>query len=303
MKKFSLIVILCALMGAIIISCKTKFETTKAAYTAAPSTHAVEHGKDLAFTICAGCHYDRSVNKFIGAQMHDIPGIVGKVYSANLTHSKTNGIPPHYSDAELKYLFKTGVAKDGRFLSYMLRPNMSDEDINDIISYLRSDDPAVAAADTTAGLTHFNIIGKMYNGMTAKPVVYKDGIQRPPESNPIALGAYLIDIVGCYHCHSKSFTSLNLQFPNQSKGYLAGGIKFKESNGSIVYGSNITVDKNTGIGDFTILQFRKAVKEGQAPDGSLKPPMPKFQRLTDNEVDAIYAYLQSVPAKYHKIRD
>jgi len=226
---------------------------------------------------------------------------VGKVYSANLTQSKTHGLPPRYSDAELKYLFRTGIARDGRFLNYMLRPNMSDDDINAIIVFLRSDDPAVAAADTTVGLTHYNLIGKAYNSITAKPVAYVAHVQRPANDNPVALGGYLIDIVGCFHCHSKSFTSLNFQYPNRSKGYLAGGIKFKDENGRVVYASNITPDKNTGIGELTQKQFREAVKEGQAPDGKLKPPMPKFNRLTDKEVDVIYAYLQTVPPESHAV--
>jgi len=301
MKKYKLIIVVAALLGAMIISCKTQFATTKTTYKAVSSEQALAHGRDLAFTICAGCHYDRSVNKFIGTPIHDVPGIVGKVYSANLTQSKTNGLPPRYSDAELKYLFRTGIARDGRFLNYMLRPNMSDDDINAIIVFLRSDDPAVAAADTTVGLTHYNLIGKAYNSMTAKPVVYVAHVQRPANDNPVALGGYLIDIVGCFHCHSKSFTSLNFQYPNRSKGYLAGGIKFKDENGRVVYASNITPDKNTGIGELTQKQFREAVKEGQAPDGKLKPPMPKFSKLTDKEVDAIYAYLQTVPPENHAV--
>jgi mono/diheme cytochrome c family protein len=301
MKKLTWIAVISIMMGIIIISCKTKFATTKATYKATASTPAFEHGKDLAFTICAGCHYDHTVNKFIGTPIHDVPAIAGKVFSANLTNSKTHGIPPHYTDAELKYLLKTGVAKDGRFLSYMLRPNMSDEDINDIIVFLRSNDPAIAAADTTIGLTHYNFIGKAYMNMNAKPAPYHPGVKRPSADNPIALGGYLVDNIGCFHCHSKSFSSLDLQIPEQSKGYLAGGIKFKEENGKTIYASNITPDKTTGIGDYSKLEFRKALKDGQALNKKLRPPMPKFDRLTDTEIDAIYAYLQSIPAKYHQI--
>jgi mono/diheme cytochrome c family protein len=301
MKKFKWIAAICLVTVAIIIGCKTKFDTTKDSYNATPSTQALDHGRDLVYTICAGCHYDRTVNKFIGTEIHDVPGIAGKVYSANLTRSKSHGVTSRYTDAELKYLFKTGIAKDGRFLAYMLRPNMSDEDINAIIIYLRSDDPAVAAADTTVGLTHFTFIGKVYMNMHADPIPYKTGIKRPSEDNPVALGGYLVDIVGCFHCHSKSLTAINSEQPEQTKGYLAGGTKFKGENGQTIYASNITIDKNTGIGDWSKEQFRKAIKDGKAPNKELKPPMPKFQKLSDTEVDAIYAYLQTVPAKDHKI--
>jgi mono/diheme cytochrome c family protein len=302
MKQYKPVIAASILMCAIIIiSCRTHFETAKTEFTATPSAQAQEHGRVLFYSICAGCHLNHATNKFIGNRIEDVPGIAGKVYSANLTHSKTNGIPPKYSDSELKYLFKTGIAKDGRFLSYMLRPNMADEDINDIIVFLRSDDPAMAPVDTTIGLTHFSIFGKIYMSAAAKPLGYRAGIKRPAENEPVALGRYLVDNLGCFHCHSKSLTSLNLQYPEQTKGYLAGGIKLKGEKGREVVASNITPDKNTGIGEYTRAQFLTALKDGKAPDRELKVPMPKFDRLNDKEIDAIYAYLMTVQPVAHKI--
>ena len=303
MKKFRTAGII-ALLSAIIItiSCKTHFETTHNSFTAVSSHEAMERGRVLVYSICAGCHYNRGVNKFIGNRIEDVPGIAGKVYSANLTHSKTYGVTEHYSDAEIKYLLKTGVAKDGRFLSYMLRPNMADADINDIIVFLRSDDPGLAAADTSVGKTHFTLVGKMYMSAAAKPLPYNDGIKRPSVEEPVALGRYLVDNLGCFHCHSHSLTSLNLQNPEQSRGYLAGGFKMKGANGTDVTVPNITPDKNTGIGNFTREQFIKAVKDGEAPGHHLKPPMPPFKLLSDAEVGAIYAYIQTVPPVYNRVK-
>jgi cytochrome c553 len=302
MKKYKIIIVISIMIAVvIIISCKTRFSNTKTTYTAIPSPQALERGRVLVYSICAGCHLNHSDNKFIGNRIEDVPGIAGKVYSANLTQSKTNGFPPRYSDVEIRYLLKTGIAKDGRFLSYMLRPNMSDEDINAIIVFLRSDDPAMAAADTTIGLTHFNLIGKAYMSMHADPVAYKPVLKTPSENEHVALGYYLVDNLGCFHCHSKSLTKLNLVNPDQTEGYLAGGIKLKGENGIGIIASNITPDKNTGIGNYTPGQFLKAVKDGDAPDRKLRAPMPKFQRLSDGEINAIYAYLQTVPVKVHKI--
>jgi len=300
MRRYKLTLLIGMIVAAIIVdSCKTKFETAPANFKATITPEAIARGKVLVFSSCAGCHYDRSVNKLIGTPIHDVPGIVGKVYSANLTNSKTNGRPPQYSDAQLKYLLKTGINKDGRFIPYMLRPNLADEDVNAIIAYLRSNDAAVAAADTTIGLTHYNIIGKIYMGATAKPLPYNPGIKMP--INDVAMGKYLVDNLGCFHCHSQSLQKLNYLAIEQSKGYLAGGIKFKDEKGNTVIASNITVDKNTGIGNFTKAQFLKAVKDGEAPNRKLHPPMPKFDRLSDKEIDAIYSYLQTVPAVYHNV--
>ncbi|MDB5030969.1 MAG: hypothetical protein JWP71_1690 [Mucilaginibacter sp.] len=297
MKKYRFITIICLIIT--VYGCKTHFATGQENYKATISPLAFERGKALVFSSCAGCHYNRSVNKFIGNPIHDVPGIAGKVYSANLTNSKTYGIPPHYTDAELKYLLKTGIAKDGRFIPYMLRPNMADEDINAIIVYLRSNDPAVTAGDTTIGTTHYNIIGKLYMGMTAKPLPYKTGIILPADN--IAMGRYLVDNIGCFHCHSKKLTSLNYIDPEQTKGYLAGGAKFKNEQGDDIYASNITPDKETGIGKYTKADFRKALKDGESPKRKLHPPMAKFKSLNDHEIDAIYSYLQTITPVYHKI--
>src|SRR6202012_307249 len=198
-KKHALLITVIAVIGGIFIGCKTRFETTRASYTVTPTTEKLVRGRELVFSICAGCHYDHTVNKFIGRPIEDIPGIAGKVYSANLTHSRSHGIAPKYTDAELKYLFKTGIARDGRYLNYMLRPNMADADINAIIAFLRSDDPSLAAADTTIGLTHFTFIGKAYMGMHAKPLAYADNVKVPPYDDKVKLGYYLIDNLGCFH--------------------------------------------------------------------------------------------------------
>jgi mono/diheme cytochrome c family protein len=302
MKNKSILIILPILAVIVVISCKTHFDTTKSDYKAITTNQNFGHGKALAFTICAGCHYNRGLHKFAGNPMHDVPGIAGKVFSANLTQSKTNGIAPKYTDAEIKYLLKTGISKDGRFMSYMLRPNMADDDINDIIVFFRSNDPAVSAADTTVGLTHYNIIGKTYLGLKAHPAPYQANVKRPSENDQVALGRYLVDNVGCYHCHSKSLKSLNSVNPEQTKGYLAGGATLKGEGGMEIAASNITPDKYTGIGSYTKDDFRKAVKEGQAPHRKLKPPMEKFEYLTNKQVDAIYAYIMTVPAKNHVVK-
>jgi len=301
MKKSRFIPLLILAIVAIVavISCKTHFETTKSGFKAPRSQTELERGRVLVYSICAGCHYNRQANKFIGNPIGDVPGIAGKVYSANLTHSKTNGLPEKYTDAQLKYLLKTGVAYDGRFIGYMLRPNMAESDLNAIVAFLRSDDPALAAADTTVGPTHYNVFGKIYMNMHAKPLPYKTIANRPDEGEPVALGRYLTDNLGCFHCHSKSLTSLNYLYPEQSAGYMAGGTKLKGEHGGEVTAPNITPDKNTGIGNYTREQFIKAVKEGEGPQMKLVPPMPKFKLLSDAEVGAIYAYMKTIPAVEH----
>lgn len=291
------------ILSVVIAGCSFYFDTTKDQFTAKANDQSFERGKNLAFNICAGCHYDPKIGKFIGRSLNDLPKIAGHLYSANLTQSQTNGIPPHYTDAELFYLLKTGISKSGKFMPYMMRPMMADEDINDIIVYLRSNDPAVAAADTTVGKTHINFIGKAGIRFASKPQPYNKGVPGPDENNPVEYGRYLVAVIGCYHCHSKKVLGLNYLDPEKSKGYLQGGIKLKDPQGKRLYGPNLTPDKETGIENFSEEDFAKAVREGITPSGrKLSPPMDKFKSLTDKQVHSLYTYLMSLKPVHHEVK-
>ncbi len=299
-KKFLAAGLFCLIF---LISCRFYFKTTTDTFVAHATPSSVENGRNLALVICAGCHYDQKAEKFIGKGLNDLPRIAGKLYSANLTHSTTHGRPPQYSDAELFYLLKTGIAKNGKFMPYMMKPMMADADVNDIIAFLRSDDPALAAADTTLGKTKINFIGKTGMRLLAKPQPYNKGVARPDENDPVAYGRYLVGIVGCYHCHSQKVKKLDYLNPESTKGYLSGGIKVKDPKGNRLRAPNLTPDKETGIGNFTREDFFKAVREGEAPSGrKLSPPMPKFKAMTDKQVESIYAYLKSLAPVKHKVK-
>src|SRR5205085_6330874 len=103
-------------------------------------------------------------------------------------HSRTDGVTDRYSDAELMYLLKTGISRSGRFTPYMMRPMMADEDVNDIIVYLRSGDELLQAVDATIGKTHLNFIGKAGLRHLSSPQPYNRGVPLPDESDPVAYG-------------------------------------------------------------------------------------------------------------------
>ena len=286
-----------------VTGCRFYFNTTSDSFSSTSSPSSVNNGRNLAFNICGGCHYDPGVKKFIGRPLNALPKIAGDLYSANLTQSKSHGIPPAYTDAELFYLLKTGISRSGKFMPYMMRPTMADEDINDIIAFLRSSDPALASADTTVGKTHINLIGRTGIRIASRPQPYQKGIQRPNENDSVAYGRYLVGIIGCYHCDSKKVLGLDYSNPEQSKGYMQGGIKLKDPKGARLFGPNLTFDAETGIGSFTRDDFAKAVREGITPSGrKLSPPMDHFEALTNKQVNAIYAYLKNLPPVHHKVK-
>jgi hypothetical protein len=78
----------------------------------------------------------------------------------------------------------------------------------------------------------------------------------------------------------------------------AGGLAFPTPFGTL-YSTNITPDKETGIGNYTDQDFLNAVQRGVRPDGTrLYPamPFPSYTYMTDQDTLAIKAYLFSLPA-------
>lgn len=248
---------------------------------------------------CGSCHANPQTGLLTGKRMEDLPGLIGTVYSSNLTTSRSHSAVSAYTDGELAYLLRTGVTRDGRFLPYMLRPNLSDADMQDIIAFLRSGTGAAAATDTAAGKTRLSAIGRLGFAAVAHPLPYRAGVASP--RTQIDTGRYLVDNIGCFHCHSKSFTALNYAVPERSKGYLEGGARFRNAS-SVVRGSNITFDTATGIGLYTRAEFANALQHRIARGGRLmRPPTENFD-LTDAECDAIYAYIRSLPPVRHRVK-
>ncbi|WP_246740877.1 c-type cytochrome [Mesorhizobium sp. NZP2298] len=95
-------------------------------------------------------------------------------------------------------------------------------------------------------------------------------------------GEYLIHAADCQACHTA---------PGGAP--FAGGFAFNMPFGTI-YSTNITPDKQTGIGNYTDAQFLAAVHKGIRADGAkLYPAMPyaSYSQMTDADALAIKAYL------------
>jgi hypothetical protein len=290
-----------ALSIILILSCKTKYPTTKDTVAPVSMNGRFDHGKMLTYSICGQCHLNPATHTFMGRRLTDIPGFVGKVYSHNLTNDPKSGIGT-YTVSELFYLIKTGIARNGKVVPYMIRPNIADEDLKDIIGYLKSNDLPVRAKDTVAGKTHYTLVGKIgING--SKPVAYKTGITSPSKEDKVLYGRYLVDQLGCFHCHSKSLLKLNLPDPEKTPGYMAGGMPEKTPEGKKIFAPNLTPDDETGIGKYTESEFELAIKDAQARDGrKLREPMPQFRHLTSTEASSIFAYLKNLKPVKHKVK-
>jgi hypothetical protein len=294
----------CVAAAIFITACRSHFKTETISFPVSSTGSQLKEGRKLTISICAPCHYNPDTKQLTGIQMHDLPQIAGKVYSRNITQDKEKGIAA-YTDGELAYLIRTGIARDGSLMSYMQRPNLADSDLAAIIAFLHSDDPLVQPSKAEPPTTHYTAIGKFGINHFPGPLKYpKAAIPKPDiKEEKASYGKYLVDNLSCYHCHSKSFTSVNELEPEKSKRYMGGGNKLKDGTGKVILSANVTFDNETGIGSWNETDFKKALKEGVSKDGSnLHFLMPRYTELSNEELSAIYLYLSGIPKINHKVK-
>jgi mono/diheme cytochrome c family protein len=117
----------------------------------------------------------------------------------------------------------------------------------------------------------------------------------------VARGKYLTEIIPCTDCHTPG----HFLGKSDMKRYLGGSdVGFEVPGLGVFYGSNLTPDKDTGLGNWTKEQIATAITTGKRPDGRiLAPPMPvaSFKSMTHDDALAIAAYLMSLPPIKNKI--
>lgn len=113
---------------------------------------------------------------------------------------------------------------------------------------------------------------------------------RSGDAAAIARGRYVAIASDCAACHTAHL------------GEYAGGYKVDTPFGVIV-SSNITPDRNTGIGGFTERDFFDALRHGQGRKGFLYPamPYPAYTRLTDRDMHDLWAYFSTIRPVRHAV--
>jgi mono/diheme cytochrome c family protein len=218
------------------------------------------------------------------ANFFDFPE--GKISTPNITPDEETGIGS-WTDEEIIAAFREGRRPDGTmlgpFMPIPLYRGISDTDAQAIVAYLRS----VPAVHHEVPRSVFHIpIPESYG----PPL---DGVPDVSRDDPVAYGAYLAGPVGhCIECH----TPWTDQGPDYANSLGAGGNVFPGPWGESV-SRNITP---TGIGSFTDDQIKTIITTGIRPDGThLLPPMgfAYYANISDSDLDAIVAYLRSLPPK------
>lgn len=313
MKKFfrifgtilSIVVILAVVFALYINQTwDTRFSAPYPQITVSTDSTVIARGRYLAYgpAHCGVCHVPTDMTMkvdagelmpLIGGYQMDIDPI-GKFRAPNLTPCKQTGIG-RYTDAELARTLRYSVGSDNRhIIEFMPFQNLSEEDLVAVISFLRSQDPVkneVAPSEWTfMGKAIFTLMGVQPTGPKHTPPV-----SVPVDTMP-EYGRYLAySVANCYGCH----TNRNLQTGQFIGEPFAGGMYFAPDKLSLGFGfitPNLTPDNETGImARWDEKTFVNRFKAGRVHKGS-HMPWGAFSRMTENDLKAIYRFLQTVPA-------
>ena len=242
---------------------------------------SIARGEHLVQAICIGCHQPT----LSGGPFFEAP--FGKIYAANLTPGE-GGLGASYSDKDWIRSIRHGIRPDGT--SVLVMPsqffwNFSDEDLGAIIAYIKSLSPLNVETSPPS----FNIIGKALLGAgvfgdTILPAGLIDHDQRPtnyPEQGETpAYGEYLVHVSGCQDCHGEA---------------LSGG---KGADPEALSAPNLTPGGE--LANWSNTDFINTIREGVTPDGhkldANQMPWEHYKYFYDDELGAIFLYLQSLPA-------
>jgi mono/diheme cytochrome c family protein len=256
---------------------------------------SVERGNYLVNSLltCGNCHTPKGPPQaiagkdFSGGLSWDEPPF--KVTAPNITQDKETGVGS-YSDAELKAVLRKGLKRNGVPVA-MVMPSgfyeiMTENDLNAVVAYLKTLTPV---SNTVA-----DPIYKMPQGHPVPPGADKP-FTEAMLTDKVKKGFYLATIAHCFECH----TPMGPRGREFETSYGKGGFDFPGPWG-VSTSRNITSSKEKGIGAWSDDEVKRAITQGMSRDGSpLKPPMgyPYYAKMSADDLDAIVAYLRTVPAK------
>lgn len=228
---------------------------------------------------CALCHGDDG-----GGKMYqDNPRVV-TVAGPNLTRGR-GGIGSMFTDADYVRAIRHGLRKDSTSLVLMpseVYVSLADEDLAAIIAYIKQLPPV----DRAMPRPHFGPIGRALlsagklNILVAPKTPDWKKVNAVPSGPTAEYGAYITSVTGCKGCHGNGL----------SGGAVAGPPGLPPA-------SNLT---SAGLGKWSEADFVRAMRDGKRLDGSsINEFMPwrAFGRMNNDELRALWLYLQSVPAK------
>lgn len=253
---------------------------------------------------CVGCHTtkkDHDNGNIMGGQ-RALETPFGVFYSPNITPDPENGIG-NWTEANFIEAMRNGKNPDGEHylpvFPYTSFTQITDRDLRDLWAYMQ----------TLPSLNHENkphgapfIFRMRFTLGPWKMINFKPGAYEPREDQSAEWnrGAYLVNALGhCGECH----TPRNLMGGLKSDMYHSGSNDGPEGEPI----PNITMDRETGIGDWSEDDLDTLLTMGMLPDGDfvgsgMAEVIENTGKLTDLDRKAIITYLMSTSAIANKIK-
>lgn len=261
----------------------------------------VERGEYLVETIaaCGNCHTPKGPQGEIeGMALAGGFVIEEEPFTAvapNITPDEETGIGG-WTDEEIVDAIREGRRPDGTIIgppmAFAFYRGISDRDARAMVAYLRT---VPAVRNETKPSEYRMPLPESYG----PPV---EDVKAPPRDDAVAYGEYLAGPVGhCMDCHTPRQANSPM-LDTERMG--AGGFPLSAPGGHVL-SANITPDEKTGIGAWSDAEIKRAITEGVRPDGTeLSPPMPfgYYAKMTEDDLDAIVAYLRSLPPVENAVR-
>jgi cytochrome c553 len=244
---------------------------------------SIQRGQHLASAValCSECHGGNLAGRII----LDDPAI-GRVVAPNLTRGR-GGVGNAFANADFVRAIRYGIDPSGRQLLTMPSDDYNhfgDADLGAIIAYVRSMPPI----DTALPRTELRTVGRILFATGQLPLQPAANIDRsavrlptPPANVSSEYGAYLTLSAGCPSCHGPG---------------LSGGPVPQTPPGTVL-AANLTP---LGLGTWSDADFLKVMRTGARPDGrriDTIMPWPYYAQMSDDELRAIWRFLQSVPPR------
>ena len=198
-----------------------------------------------------------------------------------------------WTDEQFRRALRQGIGSNGRILfpmmPYRLFHDMSDEDLEAVIAYLRSVPPVRRQVPVTQLPEPVK--------QSLRPLPPAGDVPAVDRSSPVQYGEYLTKIANCTGCHTP-LDARGAPIPGMD---WAGGLNLVGPWGN-VHSVNLTPDPS-GIPHYTEDLFLKVIHTGNPGGKPLNPIMPwgYFRKMTDKDLKAVYAYLKSLPPVRHRI--
>jgi len=247
-----------------------------------PNEASLARGEHLvtAVTHCAYCHGDDLAGDFVVNN----PNAQGVIVAPNLT-AGNGGVGATYTNEDWIRAIRHGVMPTGR--SVIIMPSLlfnvlSEADLAAMIAYLQTIPPVDnVLPETKPGPLFYALIGAgpLAEGLSGRVIDHSAPFApEPAERETAEYGEYLAALGQCTACHGAE---------------LAGGQACRDCP----IGPNLTPGGE--LQGWTQTDFYAAMRTGKHPNGrQLNEVMPwqYFQHMTDTELAAIWALLQTQPA-------